>query len=298
MPSASATRASDKQNACRKLTSLLQKDYGRNMPKLDLPVLETMLFAACLEDNDWQQAQDAYDRMLRSFFDLNEIRVSSVAEIENVLTGLNRADMKGMYIRAILRFVFESNYSFEFEKLRRLTLESAHKRLKKIDMLSPFIRNFTLQQVLGCHIVCLDSSSLAAAVFLGLVPADSDEESAGEFLKAGVKKSDAHAFAYLLRCLATDPKNAGRFNDIPEGELDVSSIESRLKELKSPPKKRSPAKPPVAEKTKKTTTKKKPPASPATGKSAARKTRASAAQPAKKKTARKPAPKKTAARKK
>ena len=57
MPSPTATKASEKQQACKKLTSLLHKDYGRNVPKFSLPVLETMLFAACLEDNPWEPAE-------------------------------------------------------------------------------------------------------------------------------------------------------------------------------------------------------------------------------------------------
>ena len=238
MASASATKASDKQTACKKLTSLIQKDYGKSVKTLDLPVLETILFAICLEDNTWEDAQAGYDKLLRSYFDLNEIRVSSVSEIEQTLSDLNHADWKGLRIRAILRYVFESTYTYEFEKLRRLTLDSAQKRLKKIKDLSPFVRNFTLQQILGSHIVCLDGYCLKTAIHLGIVPPDSNEESAGEFLKAGIKKADAHSFAYLLRHVATDSKYASRIEEVPEDEFNVLEVETRFKQLKNPPRKK------------------------------------------------------------
>ncbi|MEZ6122953.1 MAG: hypothetical protein R3C49_07230 [Planctomycetaceae bacterium] len=243
MPTASATKASDKAAACKKLTTLLQKDYGKSVPKLKLPVLETMLFSVCLEDNPWDKAEAAYQRLLKSFFDMNEIRVSSVTEIERILNDLRFADWKGGRIRSILRFVFESTYSFDFEKLSKLTLESAQKRLKKIDYLSPFITNFTLQQVLGVHVVCLDDSSHRAAIHLGLVPGDMNIEDAGEFIKGGLKKADTFGFCHLLRCFSTDPQFIDRLKDPyeEEGEFDVTRVADRLAVLKAPKKKSKPA---------------------------------------------------------
>jgi len=310
MPSASSTKASDKAQACKKLTSLLQKDYGRSLPKLKQPVLETMLFAVCLEDNLWDKAQDGYDKLLKSYFDLNEIRVSSVSEIERTLNDLNQAEWKGLRIRAILRFVFESTYTFEFEKLSKLTLESAQKRLKKIDFLSPFVTNFTLHQVLGSHVVWLDESSHKAAVHLGIVPPDSSIEEASEFLKAGVKKADVFGFSYLLHTLGADPKLRDRIFDEfdPEDEeFDVLKVSARLAELKAPKKKKKKKKPaPVAEKkapakkaskkkpepAKKASTKKKAAAKKPAAKKAPAKKKAAAQKPVKKKATKKPTKKK------
>jgi endonuclease-3 len=293
MPSAPATRASDKQQACKKLTSLLQKDYGRSVPKIKLPVLETMLFAVCLEDNSWEAAEAGYEKLLKSYFDLNEIRVSSVPELERTLSNLKEAAWKGLRIKSILRFVFESTYTFDFEKLARLTLESAQKRLKKIDYISPFISSYTLQQVLGSHVVCLDEGTHRATVHLGIVPPDSSIESASEFLKAGVKKADASGFIHLLRCFATDPKFADRITDeYDEEEFDVLKVADRLATLKAPRKRKKVVKKAVA-KAKKNAAKAARGQKAAAKSSAAKTTPAKARAPlAKKKTA--PAKKKTA----
>lgn len=315
MPSAAATKASDKTTACKKLTTLLQKDYGKSLPKLKLPVLETMLFAVCLEDNQWDDAQAGYDKLIKSYFDLNEIRVSSVAELERTLKPLRQAEWKGLRIRSILRFVFESTYSYDFEKLSRLTLESAQKRLKKIDYISPFVSNFTLQQVLGSHVVCLDESSHRAAIHFGIVPAESSIEDASDFLKAGVKKAEAFGFSHLLRCMAADTKFIDRFADEydEEGEFDVLKVADRMAVLKAPRKRRKkkvePKPAPVkkqkkadskkaAEPAKKTTTaSKKKTAAPAKKKTTATpakaKKKTTSTKAVKKKVAPKTAPKKT-----
>lgn len=243
MPTAKATKASDKALICRKLVTALQKLYGKSVPRIDMPVLETLLFAICLEDNAWSNAEAGYKKLISSYFDLNEIRVSSVSELEQTLQPLRDSDWKGLRIRGLLRHVFESTYSFEFEKFRRLTQEVAVKTLKKITDLTPFVKDFAQQQILGSHIVCLDNSMLVASQWLGLVPADSDLAAAGEFLKAGLKKSEVAEFCHFLRCLATDPKFRDRFAEPPDGELDMTDVFERLQEVQLPPKKK-PVKPP------------------------------------------------------
>jgi len=239
-----ATKAADKSQVCRKFVSALQKLYGKSVPKIELPVVETMLFAACLEDNPWVPAEAGLKTLLGSFFDLNEVRVSSVNELELVLTPLNQADWKGLRIRSILRFIFETTYSYDFEKLRRQTLEQAVKTLKKMPDVTPFIRDFVLHEILGSHIVVLDTSMLTAAKWLGLVPETSDLHEGSEYLKGGLKKSEVSEFCYLLRCLSTDPKFIPRFVDHADSEQTMADVMARFAELQLPPKKK-PAKPPV-----------------------------------------------------
>jgi len=43
MGTAKATRAADKSQVCRRLVQALQKLYGKSVPQIQLPVLETML---------------------------------------------------------------------------------------------------------------------------------------------------------------------------------------------------------------------------------------------------------------
>jgi hypothetical protein len=240
MVTAKATKAADKSLVCRKFVTSLQKLYGKAVPKIEMSVVETMLFAACLEDNPWSAAEAGHKKLLTTYFDLNEVRVSSVTELQHTLEPLRESDWKGLRIRSILRFVFETTYSYDFEKLRRQTLEQALKTLKKVNDITPFIRDFILHEILGSHVICLDNSMLIAARWLGLVPAKSDINDASEFLKGGVKKSEVSEFCHLLRCLATDPKFIPRFADHPDSELSMDDVQDRLLELQSPPKKKAP----------------------------------------------------------
>ena len=245
MGTTKATKAADKSQVCRKFVTALHKLYGKSVPKIELPVIETLLFAACLEDNPWAPAEAGLKKLIATFFDLNEIRVSSVNELELVLAPLNKADWKGLRIRSILRSIFESTYSYDFEKLRRQTLEQAVKTLKKMPDVTPFIRDFVLHEILGSHIVCLDESMLTAAKWLGLVPETVDLNDGSEYLKGGLKKSEVSEFCYLLRCLSTDPRFVPRFSDHADTEQCMADVMDRFAELQLPPK-RKPNKPPAA----------------------------------------------------
>lgn len=288
MGTAKATRAADKSTVCRRLVQALQKLYGKTVPQIQLPVLETMLFAVCLEDNRWEQAETGLKRLIGSFFDLNEIRVSSVTELERALDGLSHADWKGMRIRAVLRHVFEGTYSFEFEKLRRMTLEQAIKALKKIQELSPFVRDFVLHEILGNHVVYLDQSMLTAARWLGLVPATADIAEASEYLKSGVRKSEVSEFCNLLKSLSTDSRYAEHLSESLTGDHDMAGVMDRLAELQLPwkPPAKPPAKPPREDKPQKSEKSSEKPAGkkPAAAKPASGKP-ASAGKPAARPTA-------------
>ncbi|HID21814.1 MAG TPA: hypothetical protein EYP14_05365, partial [Planctomycetaceae bacterium] len=114
-------KASEKQAICRQIVSTLKKRYQGTPPKNERPVLETMLYAICLEDASFEQAEAAYERYFSDFFDLNELRVSSISELEPIFDGMPRPEWKALRVRTLLNEIFERHYAFECELLRRKT---------------------------------------------------------------------------------------------------------------------------------------------------------------------------------
>src|SRR5690606_1394941 len=100
-------KASDRQLLLRKVVTILKKRYGGNVPKESRNVLETMIFACCLEDARYEDAEAAYQNLLASFHDLNEIRVSSISEVERSLERLDDAAWRAFRARDVLQYVFE-----------------------------------------------------------------------------------------------------------------------------------------------------------------------------------------------
>lgn len=293
MAAAQRSKASDKQDSCKKLLAILKKHYPAPPRPPELPVLETMIYASCLENASFEDAARTYDLLLKSFHDLNEIRVSSIDELEAVFHDVSDAEWRAMRIRGLLQHLFESTYTFECDGIKRKTLDLATKQLSKIKMLSPFARAYTLQQALGAHVLPIDDRMHAALVWLGLSTPDQTPEQTGEGLRGSVRKADAQEFCDYLRRLATDPAYVELFaaaavpppeDEEPE-ELDAPP--TRLQQLlkgefstrsKKPPSKKAAAPAPTA---KSTPRKKAAPAPEKKPKGDAKKRTSAAAKPTK-----------------
>lgn len=211
MVAANRSKSADKHDVCRKVTLLLKKVYGATPPKQELPVLETLLYAICLENATPAEAGAVYARMLNAFHDLNEVRVSSISELLPVFVDQSDPEWRAARAKAALQYVFETNYAFDFESLRRKTADLAAKQLTKIPSLSAFVRSYVLQHCLGSHVLPIDDRMHATLVWLNLAEREETPEQTSEHLRSHIRKADALLFCHLLGCLANDPKKSRAF---------------------------------------------------------------------------------------
>ncbi|MCA9005429.1 MAG: hypothetical protein KDA70_09180 [Planctomycetaceae bacterium] len=275
---------SDKQAVCKKLITSLKKRYSATLPKYDRPVLETILHAICLENTTNEKADKVFDALLDGFHDLNEIRVSTISELEAVFDDVDDAEWRAYRIRTVLQFVFDKEFCFDLEMLRKKTLEQAQKQLSRMKTLTPFVLNHTLQVVLGSHLVPADEKILNASKWLGLLSEEESIETASDTLKSSVRKTDAPLFSHLLRCLATDEELAADFNlaknPLPEEGVDLMDAPARMEAMFANPLskqkkkvvKKKKAKASAKTKTAATKVKKKVPAKTKTAKKTVKKT--------------------------
>ncbi|MBS0264956.1 MAG: hypothetical protein JSS02_23690 [Planctomycetes bacterium] len=253
MVAANRSKTADKQEVCRKVTLLLKKAYGTTSPKQELPVLETLLYAICLENSVPELAEKVYAKLLNAFHDLNEVRVSSIAELSPVFSDQSDPEWRAARTKAVLQHVFETNYAFEFESLRRKTAELAVKQLAKIPQISSFVRAYVMQHCLGSHVLPIDDKMHAALAWLGLAERDQTPEQTSEHLRSHVRKADAPLFCHLLGCVANDSKRSRAFasgggKGEDAGHDPVDRLEQLLErgEVRAPkPKAQKPAAPPA-----------------------------------------------------
>jgi hypothetical protein len=234
MTATQKTKMVDKLTVGKKLVALLKKRYPVPIAKPERPVLETLLFAICLEDASEEQAAEAFQGLFSAFHDLNELRVSAISELVHVFNGLPDAAWRAQRVRSVLHYVFEKHFEFAFESLRRKTLELATKQLFKIRDLTPFDRNYTLQSALATHVVPVDRLMTNTAIWLGLVPAGETPEQAAETLKSTVRKADVPVFCHYLRCLAVDARLVKAFEPAKNATAhggDPHTMIERLTEL-------------------------------------------------------------------
>lgn len=201
-------------NRAAQLTKLHRnlKKYFKPAPAPNHPpVLESMLLACCLEDSPPTVAEQVYATLKNLFFDWNEVRVSTVKELSEVMHGLHDSPAAAARLKGVLQHVFESDYSFDLESLRKQNLGQAIKRLEKVEGASPFVVSYTVQNALGGHSIPLDKGSLHALAILGII---SDSEAAARQvpgLERVIPKSKGNEFGSLLHQLGAE-LNANPFS--------------------------------------------------------------------------------------
>lgn len=265
----------DRAGLLKKLVNVVKKYCKVPVPKHQLPVMETMLYAVCLEDTTVTHADEFFKAFQVAFPDLNEARVSSLVEIMPVFGGIPDAEWRAFRIRSILQYVFEKNFAFELEGLKKKTLELATKQLAKIESITPFVRAYTIQHALGAHVLPLDGRSLDLLVWLGMIEPGKSADEANELLKGQIRRNEADATIFAVRGLATDARFLAHLKSKPiagHAAFEAGTAIERLADVMSPK---------AASATK-------------SAKPAAKKATPKAAAPAKKKAAKTVAPKKAA----
>src|SRR5258707_9753892 len=94
------------------------------------PVLQEFVYALCREGAGRDEADQAFRNLCERFFDWNEVRVSSLRELEEAFAGLPHAGARAERLSTFLREVFETEISFDLAKqLLKKGLKLAAKQL-------------------------------------------------------------------------------------------------------------------------------------------------------------------------
>ncbi|NBO93471.1 MAG: endonuclease [Planctomycetia bacterium] len=219
------------------LTQLLDAVESAPQPAIALPVLEQFLYGICREDSTPEMAKQAYENLRKDFFDWNEVRVSTVREIEDALGGLSDASTRAERVIAFLQEVFETTFSFDLEAIQKKGLKQASKTLQGLKAANEYVVGWVIQRSLGGHAIPIDTATLRCARRLGLIDTD-DIETARASLEHQVPKAKGAAFTDTISILAeqscwedephctTCPLKGG----CPSARLDVpSSSRSKAK---------------------------------------------------------------------
>jgi endonuclease-3 len=168
--------ATAKQQILNSAQALLKKKFPAPPEPARRPVLEEVLYAIVREGVPTAQADAAFGRMKTNFFDWNEVRVSTVQEVADVLAGLPAAGDRAERIIDFLQEHFERTYSFDLDDLEKKGLKQAAKQLAryKDKGVTDFVLAWVTQRSLGGHAVPLDDATVRVLVRLGVIEQPGD----------------------------------------------------------------------------------------------------------------------------
>ncbi|OHB80350.1 MAG: hypothetical protein A2W31_12335 [Planctomycetes bacterium RBG_16_64_10] len=150
---------------------VLKKYYKPVPPAADRTLIEHLLFACCLENSMPPAAEQSYATLKHQFYDWNEVRVSTIGELAEVLQALNDPEDAARRLRGVLQSVFESLYAFDLEALKKHNMSQAVKQLQSHAGTTPFAVSYVVQAALGGHAIPVNEGAIRALVVVGAITA-------------------------------------------------------------------------------------------------------------------------------
>lgn len=187
-----------------KVHKVLKRHYKPVRPDRERPVLEHLLFACCLEDAHYEAAEETFAALVHIFFDWNEIRVTSIAELSETLARLPDPRAAAYRLKRVLQSVFESTYAFDLEDRRKTNLGPTIKWLKKLDGVTDFAVAYVVQSALGGHALPVDRGALQALRIVELVSDEDLQAGVVPGLERAISKAKGIEFGSLLHQLGAD----------------------------------------------------------------------------------------------
>jgi len=196
-------------------------------PAEALPVLEQFIYALCRENATPEQAQQAYDNLRKRFFDWNEVRVSTIRELEEAMGGLSDTETRAQRLVSFLQEVFETTFSFDLEGLQKKGVKQAAKSLSRYGSANDYVGAWVVQRTLGGHAVPVDAATARCARRLALIEAAAEEpEAIRATLEHLVPKAKGVAFTDAMSnlaeqfCWEDEPQCSGcpLLGDCPTGQ--------------------------------------------------------------------------------
>ena len=294
--------AKNRANLIANLFKVVKKEYQPVLPPSNRTVIENAIYGCCLEDSTFEGADEAFAKLHENYFDWNEVRVTTAAELARTMKSLSHPLHSAERLKKLLYGIFETYYQFDLEFLKKENLSKAVLQFEKMTGVSPYTISYMSQNGLNGHSIPTDQSLLELMVVIGVITEDEAKKGRVPGLERAIPKAKGAEFGSLVHQLAvafhSAPFSTATRNIIlkvaPDAKERFPKRGGKTKPqpaAKKPVKKKEPAKKPAAKKAPvKKAAKKKAAAKKAPAKKAVKK--------AAKKTARKKAPVKKATKKK
>lgn len=182
----------------------LYRTLSRKHPKVQPPshdeVVDSIVYAILSAELSEKTTASAMTRFAHHFIDWNDLRVSRVEEIVEVLGKDSSATKEiASTITKVLRAIFDDYHKVNLENLKKIGKRPARQALEKIDGLSRFAIDYCMLVSLRGHAIPLTHKMLDYLQNNELVDPDADEQQIAGFLTKQIPAKSGYDFYVLLR---------------------------------------------------------------------------------------------------
>jgi endonuclease III len=196
----------DKSRRLERVRQALKRRFGEQAkPTVTHPTEYAIRIILC-EEATPEQAEKALDRLRKGFVDWNDLRVSRLREIRDVLgTDFPRASYKARVIPRLLDQVFKDHNSMVWDFLETMGKVEARAYFEKLEDVRPFVAATMARDCAEAHTFPVDNDISRTLGRVGVVqPGKETEAELQAFLERAVKSTRALEVHQLLKRLAQE----------------------------------------------------------------------------------------------
>lgn len=184
----------------QKLYRSLVRKYPKAKKVTHEQVEHAIVYAIIAENFSESTTESVMNKLGDYFVDLNDLRVSRVEEIAEILgenTPISRST--AARINKVLNGIFNSYHKVSLEPLKKMGKRPAKQVLEKIDGIDRYIVDYCMVTSLGGHAIPLTNGMIEYLKNNDLVRPEADEQDIGGFLAKQIPAKNGYEFYELLR---------------------------------------------------------------------------------------------------
>ena len=247
------------QKVIKLFNAMKRKGSGTAVPKYDDPV-EALIYATVSENLRESAAKRVLKKIRDHFVDYNDLRVSRIEEVTEILSKDGFTEESATALKAALNAVFYKYNGMSLLSLTEIGKRQAKKDLEKLEGASRFVVNYCVLTTLDGHAIPLTGCMIEYLRDNELVYPGADVDDIEGFLERKITSAKAYEFYRLLRHKSESVKKKLPKKVAPEADEKADAGDSKKKTKKKTAKKTTDSKKKTATKKntkKKTVTKKK-----------------------------------------
>jgi endonuclease III len=176
-------------------------------PRTTQDPLQALVRGAMTFDVSDVRADEAMRAMEREFVDLNELRVGTELEVQDLLGQKYPAiERRVAIITQALNRIFEKEHTLSLDRLKTISKRDARQVLRDLPDIHPFVEAYVMVFAFDGHAFPIDNETLAHLREQGIVDEETTLEDAQKFIEHQLKAEECYDLYVCVRRSLWDEK--------------------------------------------------------------------------------------------
>lgn len=195
----------------RSLHKRLTREYPLEPKKPPLDPLLALVRGAMSFDVPDAKADDAMRLIDREFVDLNELRVATELEVQELLgTRYPAIERRVTMITQALNSIFEKEHTLSLDRLKTISRRDARQFLRDLPVMHCFVEAYVMLVAFDGHAMPVDEEMLAYLKEGEIVDESASLDDVQRFVEHQLKAEECHDLYFALRKAVSDEGARGK----------------------------------------------------------------------------------------